>query len=65
VIAAEWFAAYVYLRKLRDEVVLHGAIRDALAKLDPFEGVSRADLGKDTAGLHPRDHARRSTAGGP
>jgi len=32
---AEWFAAYVYLPKLRDRVVLETAIRDACAKLDP------------------------------
>jgi hypothetical protein len=31
----EWFAAYVYLPKLRDGVVLETAIRDACAKLDP------------------------------
>ncbi|MBX5282166.1 DUF499 domain-containing protein [Rhizobium sp. NLR10a] len=31
----EWFASYVYLPKLRDRVVLEGAIRDAAAKLDP------------------------------
>ncbi len=31
---AEWFAAYVYLPKLRDRVVLEGAIRDAVGKLD-------------------------------
>jgi hypothetical protein len=35
---AEWFAAYVYLPKLRDKVVLEGAIRDAVAKLDPKFG---------------------------
>lgn len=35
---AEWFAAYVYLPKLRDRVVLEGAIRDAVAKLDPAFG---------------------------
>ena len=34
----EWFAAYVYLPKLRDGVVLQGAIRDAVAKLDPAFG---------------------------
>lgn len=32
---AEWFSTYVYLPKLRDQVVLENAIRDALAKLDP------------------------------
>jgi hypothetical protein len=35
---AEWFAAYVYLPKLRDRVVLETAIRDAVAKLDPAFG---------------------------
>jgi uncharacterized protein len=34
----EWFAAYVYLPKLRDGVVLQGAIREAVAKLDPAFG---------------------------
>lgn len=34
----EWFAAYVYLPKLRDGVVLQGAVRDAVAKLDPAFG---------------------------
>lgn len=35
---AEWFAAYVYLPKVRDKVVLEGSIRDAVAKLDPQFG---------------------------
>ena len=35
---ADWFAAYVYLPKLRDRVVLETAIRDAVAKLDPQFG---------------------------
>jgi hypothetical protein len=35
---AEWFAAYVYLPKLRDRVVLETAIREAVAKLDPMFG---------------------------
>jgi hypothetical protein len=35
---ADWFAAYVYLPKLRDRVVLEAAIRDAVAKLDPAFG---------------------------
>ena len=35
---ADWFASYVYLPKLRDRVVLEGAIRDALGKLDPAFG---------------------------
>jgi len=34
----DWFAAYVYLPKLRDRVVLEAAIRDAVAKLDPAFG---------------------------
>lgn len=34
----EWFASYVYLKKLRDAVVLHEAIRNAVAKLDPLFG---------------------------
>lgn len=35
---ADWFAAYVYLPKLRDRVVLEATIRDAVAKLDPAFG---------------------------
>src|SRR5689334_23170309 len=35
---ADWFSSYVYLPKLRDEVVLQAAIRDAVAKLDPAFG---------------------------
>jgi hypothetical protein len=35
---AEWFAAYVYLPRLRDRVVLEIAIREAVAKLDPQFG---------------------------
>jgi Protein of unknown function (DUF499) len=35
---ADWFATYVYLPKLRDRVVLEGAIRDAVGKLDPQFG---------------------------
>jgi hypothetical protein len=31
---ADWFAAYVYLPKLRDRVVLESSIRDAVAKFD-------------------------------
>jgi hypothetical protein len=31
---ADWFAAYVYLPKLRDLVVLESSIRDAVAKFD-------------------------------
>ena len=32
---ADWFAAYVYMPKVRDRVVLEGAIRDSVGKLDP------------------------------
>jgi hypothetical protein len=32
---AEWFAKYTYLPKLRDKPVLEGAIRAAVARLDP------------------------------
>lgn len=32
---ADWFAAYAYLPKLRDRVVLETAIREALSTLDP------------------------------
>jgi hypothetical protein len=35
---ADWFASYVYLPKLRDRLVLEGAIRDAVGKLDPTFG---------------------------
>jgi predicted AAA+ superfamily ATPase len=35
---AEWFASYVYLPKLRDGIVLHSAIRESVAKLDPTFG---------------------------
>lgn len=35
---ADWFASYVYLPKLRDRLVLEGAIRDAVGKLDPAFG---------------------------
>ena len=34
----DWFAAYVYLPKLRDRVVLEIVIRDAVAKFDPQFG---------------------------
>ncbi|MDF0697485.1 DUF499 domain-containing protein [Rhizobium sp. MC63] len=37
-----WFASYVYLPKLRDRVVLEGAIRDSLAKLDPQFGFAES-----------------------
>lgn len=35
---ADWFATYVYLPKVRDRVVLDGAIRDAVGKLTPQFG---------------------------
>jgi hypothetical protein len=35
---ADWFAAYVYLPKLRDRVVLESSIRDAVGKFDPQFG---------------------------
>lgn len=35
---ADWFAAYVYLPKVRDRVVLESSIRDAVGKLDPQFG---------------------------
>jgi len=42
----EWFASYVYLPRIRDQVVLEIAIRDSVAKLDPkfgfAEGVDEA-----------------------
>lgn len=49
----EWFAAYVYLPKLRDRVVLDGAIRDAVGKLDPAFGYADAfdDASKSFKGL--------------
>ncbi|SEP49898.1 hypothetical protein SAMN02990966_07447 [Rhodospirillales bacterium URHD0017] len=36
----DWFSSYVYLPKLRDSVVVHAAIRDAVAKFDPTFGYS-------------------------
>lgn len=39
---ADWFAAYVYLPKVRDKVVLEASIRDAVAKLDPQFGYAEA-----------------------
>lgn len=39
---ADWFAAYVYLPKLRDRLVLETAIRDAVAKLAPQFGFADA-----------------------
>jgi hypothetical protein len=47
---AEWFASYVYLPKVRDGVVLQGAIRDAVAKLDPTFGY--ADSFDEAAGRY-------------
>ena len=38
----DWFAAYVYLPRLRDRVVLESAIRDAVAKLDAQFGYADA-----------------------
>ena len=35
---ADWFASYAYLPKLRDRLVLEGAIREAVGKLDPAFG---------------------------
>ena len=35
---ADWYSTYVYLPKVRDRVVLEGAIRDAVGKLDPQFG---------------------------
>lgn len=37
-----WFAAYVYMPKLRDRVVLDAAIREAVAELDPAFGYADA-----------------------
>lgn len=50
---AEWFAAYVYLPKLRDRVVLETAIRDAVGKLDPAFGYADAfdDVSQSYKGL--------------
>ena len=46
---ADWFASYAYLPKLRDRVVLEGAIRDAVGKLDPSFGYAdRFDEGTGT-----------------
>ena len=39
---ADWFAAHVYLPKLRDHVVLDNSIREAVAKLDPQFGYADA-----------------------
>ncbi|MGH6681022.1 MAG: DUF499 domain-containing protein, partial [Bradyrhizobium sp.] len=45
---ADWFAAYVYLPRLRDGVVLESAIRDAVAKFDAQFGY--ADCFDETTG---------------
>jgi len=34
----DWFAAFAYMPKLRDRLVLEGAVRDAVASLDPRFG---------------------------
>jgi hypothetical protein len=47
---ADWFAAYVYLPKVRDKVVLEGSIRDAVGKLDPQFGY--ADGFDETTGKY-------------
>ena len=47
---ADWFGSYVYLPKLRDRVVLDGAIRDAVGKLDPAFGY--ADRFDETTGTY-------------
>ena len=47
---ADWFAAYVYLPKLRDRVVLEKAITDACAKLDP--SFAYADRFDDASGRY-------------
>ena len=63
---ADWFAAYVYLPKVRDRVVLEGAIRDAVGKARSAvrlcrrlrrsdRQVSQADLGEEPA----RDSCRQ------
>jgi hypothetical protein len=47
---AEWFASYVYLPRLRDRVVLDGAIRDPIALNDP--DAQRSPLRRPRPGLH-------------
>lgn len=49
---ADWFATYVYLPKLRDRVVLEGAIRDAVGKLDTQFGY--ADSFDEATGQYRR-----------
>lgn len=38
----EWFASYVYLPKVKDSVVLVGAVRDAVSQLDPKFGLAES-----------------------
>jgi hypothetical protein len=38
----EWFASYVYLPKVKDSVVLVGAVRDAVSQLDPKFGFAES-----------------------
>lgn len=47
---ADWFAAYVYLPKVRDKVVLESSIRDSVAKLAPQFGY--ADGFDETTGKY-------------
>jgi uncharacterized protein DUF499 len=49
---ADWFAAYVYLPKVRDRVVLENSIRDAVGKLDPQFGY--ADGFEETTGKYQK-----------
>jgi len=56
---AEWFAAYVYLPKLRDGVVLQAAIRDAVAQFAPTFGY--ADSFDEAAGRYRNSGRRRTT----
>lgn len=44
---ADWFAAYVYLPKIRDRVVLEASIRDAVGKFDPQFGYAEG-INEDT-----------------
>jgi len=47
---ADWFASFVYMRRLRDRVVLDNAIRDAVAMFDPKLGY--ADGVDETTGRY-------------
>jgi len=49
---ADWFAAYVYLPKVLNKVVLEGSIRDAVAKFDPQFGY--ADGFDETTGKYQK-----------